>query len=285
MGVVLAAFGMNVDHLEPVLAVDLFPEMRLHLLQVLAVLTAEEWNRPTACEGWSVKDVALHILGDDIGLLSRQRDGFRSKSSISDWNELVAYVNEQNDLWVRATRRMSTQVLCAQLEITGNALYTFFKSLDPYAIGTPVQWVGPEPAPVWLEIAREYTEYWMHHQHICDALSITSLKEKRFFAPVLNTFTRALPRTFRNAPAQYQTLVKLIISGEAGGKWHLVYNDGWSLYRNTDLSPSSTVIMDAETAWRLFTKGIDPDVAARRSQIDGDQKLGLKIFDTVAIIA
>jgi hypothetical protein len=115
---------MNVDHLEPVLAVDLFPEMRLHLLQILTVLTAEEWNRPTTCEGWSVKDVALHILGDDIGLLSRQRDGFRSKSSISDWNE-CRHVNEQNDLWLRATRRMSTQILCAQLEITAMHLHIF----------------------------------------------------------------------------------------------------------------------------------------------------------------
>ena len=61
--------------LEPVSIVALFPEVRRHLLALLAGLSAEEWRTPTACAGWSVKDVALHLLGGDLGNLSRRRDG------------------------------------------------------------------------------------------------------------------------------------------------------------------------------------------------------------------
>ncbi len=62
--------------LEPVLVIDLFPLERQSLLQLLAQLSEEEWYQPTVCAGWTVKDIALHVLGDDIGLLSRKRDAF-----------------------------------------------------------------------------------------------------------------------------------------------------------------------------------------------------------------
>ena len=41
----------------------LFPLMRAELLRVLNSLSADQWSAPTACAGWSVRDVALHILG------------------------------------------------------------------------------------------------------------------------------------------------------------------------------------------------------------------------------
>src|SRR4051812_30649663 len=53
-------------------------EERADLLGFLAGLTAEEWETPTAAPGWRVKDVALHLLDDDLGWLSRGRDGDRS---------------------------------------------------------------------------------------------------------------------------------------------------------------------------------------------------------------
>ena len=55
---------------KPILVVDLFPEILDQLLKLLIGLESEEWNRPTVCHGWSVKDVALHLLGGEIGNLS-----------------------------------------------------------------------------------------------------------------------------------------------------------------------------------------------------------------------
>ncbi|HEX3202686.1 MAG TPA: hypothetical protein VHW42_12245 [Actinomycetes bacterium] len=36
----------------------------------------------------------------------------------------------------------------------------------------PVSWVGPDPAPNWLDVAREYSERWTHQQQIRDAAEI-----------------------------------------------------------------------------------------------------------------
>ncbi len=43
--------------------------------------------------------------------------------------------------------------------------------------------------------------------------------------------------------------------------------------------------MDADTAWRIFTKGISKSEALTRTAITGDEALGEKILDTVSIIA
>jgi hypothetical protein len=43
--------------------------------------------------------------------------------------------------------------------------------------------------------------------------------------------------------------------------------------------------MDADTAWRLFTKGISKEEAMARTTIAGDRLLGEKVLDTVSIIA
>jgi uncharacterized protein (TIGR03083 family) len=104
---------------EPVLVVDLFPLERQHLLHLLSQLQEEEWHRPTVCAGWTVKDIVLHLLGDDVGLLSRKRDAFdysavvNTHRALGSWNELVAFINEMNALWVQATRRMSSHLVCS----------------------------------------------------------------------------------------------------------------------------------------------------------------------------
>ena len=277
--------------LEPILIVDLFPAVRDALLELLSGLSEEEWSRPTVCAGWSVKDVALHLLGDDIGKLSRGRDAFSGAAFVARGDrdfeaELLAFINEANERWVQATRRISPHLLCDLLRFMGGETQRYFQSLDLFQIDEPVSWAGPDPAPVWLDIAREYTERWLHQQQIRDAVEKPGLKERRIFAPVLDTFVRALPHTFRDVDVAEGAQVKLIISGDAGGEWYLVRGDGkWSLYLDADAEPAAAVVMDQETAWRLFTKGISKDEASANATLSGDRSLGMKVLDTVSIIA
>ncbi len=281
---------MTLQPLEPVLVVHLFPEERRLLLDLLRMLGDEDWNTPTVCAGWSVKDVALHLLGDDLGRLSRGRDAFAGAAFTPDGDrdfeaELLDFINDRNDLWVQAARRISPQLVCDLLRFGGDETQRYFESLDLFAIGEPVSWAGPDPAPVWLDIAREYTERWHHHQQIRDALGCPDLTEPRLFAPVLDTFVRALPHTFRDVRAANGTHVRLTISGDAGGVWSLIREDRWSLFCEVSEEPQAAVAMDSDTAWRLFTKGIDREAALARTEVAGDRSLALSVLDTVSIIA
>jgi hypothetical protein len=59
----------------------------------------------------------------------------------------------------------------------------------------------------------------------------------------------------------------------------------WSLHTDLETPPTSTVTLDQETAWRLFTRAIDPSTAGGRADIEGDAALGVVVLHTVSIIA
>jgi uncharacterized protein (TIGR03083 family) len=274
----------------PIETLHLFPGLRAALLELLRDLSPAEWQAPTACAGWTVKDVAAHLLGDDLGRLSWGRDGFASPAfaaglDVSTLSGLVAAIDRQNAVWVEAMRRLSPRLLVALLEISGEQIEIDLGSLDRGAIGMPVDWVGPEPAPVWLDIAREYTERWTHQQHIRDAVGRPGLTERRWLAPVLETFVRGLPRALRAAPVADGAALRLIISDDAGGEWVALRRDGeWALATAPGMAVAATVALDAETAWRLFTRGITPDQARRTARIAGDASLAAYALDTVSIL-
>ncbi len=243
------------------------------------------------CAGWSVHEVALHILGGDMGILSVSRDGYRKARmapdlDLSQWETLVAFINRQNELWVQATEHLSPRLICDLLELTGEGIGHHFAQLDPFALGVSVQWVSAEPSPVWMDTAREYTERWTHQQHIRDAIGQPGLKERRWLAPVLAAFVHALPQALRPISAPAGTSAQLTITGEAGGTWWAVCTDqGWVLTIDTIAAPDARVTLDQETAWRLFTKGLNKADAAPRTSQEGDRLLADRVLEMVAMIA
>jgi hypothetical protein len=180
---------------------------------------------------------------------------------------------------------MSPRLLCGSLAFTAPEVEACFAAADPAAMGVPVSWAGPEPAPVWFDIAREFTERWHHQQQIRDATANPPLYDPYFLSPVLDTFVRALPRGFRRASAPEGTAVRFEISGDAGGVWFLVrIGRAWELALESAAPPAADVVLPQDTAWRMFTKGVDANTARAMAAIRGDPALVSPIFGTVAVI-
>jgi uncharacterized protein (TIGR03083 family) len=276
--------------LPPIETLSLFPGERAALLEILADLSSDEWELATACPGWSVKDVAAHLLGDDIGRLSWGRDGyvnpaFAAGLDVATLPGLVAAIDRQNAVWNAGTRRMSPRLIVDLLALTGEWTQAYFASLDLDAPGMPVDWAGPDPAPVWLDVAREYTERWHHQQHIRDAVRQPGLKKRIWFAPVLDTFVRGVARPLATVEAPAGTALRLTITGDAGGEWVALREEtGWRLGHAPTLETDASVALDQETAWRLFTKGIEKGEARQRAIVAGDTRLAERVLDTVSIL-
>lgn len=271
---------------KPILVSHLFPEILDHLVELLSALSQDEWQQPTVCAGWNVKDVALHLLGVEIGNLSIRRDGHVVSESVQDWDELVGFINEWNQDWVRVARRMSTALLIEMLRFVGRNVCEHIRLLNPHLIGGPVSWAGPDPAPVWLDIAREYTERWHHQQHIRDAVKRPGLKDPQYFVPVLGTFVWALPRAFNSVRAANGTTVTLTIVGESGGSWSIQReNDAWKLYSGMVDEPKAVAQLDEDIAWRLFTGGIESRAAEEHLRFSGERKLARNVLNMISIIA
>jgi len=271
---------------KPVIVATLFPEIHKELISLLKSLSAEDWLKPTVCAGWSVKDVTLHILGGEIGNISRRRDGCEENVSINNWEELVTFINDWNQSWVSAAHRISPRLLIDLLELAGSQMCAYYQKLDPFSIGGPVNWVGSEPAPVWLDLAREYAERWHHQQHIRDAVGRPGLKQPIYFSPVLDALIRALPRTYEATNSDENTSVSISITGDAGGFWSVLREKGaWNLFTGVPDKPTAEVIVDQEIAWRLFTGGMDQVAALKKMVFQGDQTLATKVLGMISIIA
>jgi uncharacterized protein (TIGR03083 family) len=270
---------------DKIIVVDRFGPLRDQLLSVLTGLGEEDWGRPTAAPLWSVKDVAAHLLGGDVWILSGKRDEFRLHHTIHSHEQLIELVDRLNAEWDLAASRMSPRLLRELLAFSGPAVDSFFAALNPMKIGDPVSWAGPDPAPIWFDLAREFTERWHHQQQIRDATGRPPLYDPYFLSPVLDTFVRALPYTFRDSKAPVGTSVRLEITGEAGGVW-FVYRaeEAWTLLLDATPEPAANVVLPQDVAWRLFTKGLDREKARSLASINGRADLAAPIFATTAII-
>jgi uncharacterized protein (TIGR03083 family) len=263
----------------------LFGKQHDSFTALLRELRDDEWTRPTVCPGWSVKDIAAHVLGDHVSRLARHRDRYRGGSGPRGGETLPVFLDRVNGEWVTATRRISPRLLTDLLSSVGEQVVAFWQTVHMDAPGEPVSWADPGPAPVWLDAARDFSEYWTHQQQICDATGRPGLTDPEFMAPVLDTFLRALPHTLRDVDAAAGTAVRVTVTGPSGSQWTCVRDaERWRLDHPPVPRPAVSIELDPDTAWRLCTRGISPSRAADLAQIDGDARLALAALQIVSII-
>jgi hypothetical protein len=187
---------------------------------------------------------------------------------------------------VTAMRRLSPRVIRSLLEFGGRETQRLFESVDPFALGSPVDWAGPQPAPIWLDLARELTERWHHQQQIREAVGAPLLNEKTFLRPVLATFAFALVPPFRDVDAAAGTTVQLTIEGPSGGDWTLVRDaTDWSLRTGRTDSPNASVTMNEDTAWRMYVRALSRAETEARSTCMGDRRLASHILEAFALVS
>jgi uncharacterized protein (TIGR03083 family) len=262
----------------------LLPGERARLLGLLDSLKSSDWARPTKCPGWNVHDVALHLLGNDIGRLGRLASP-EARSGKLDFLALANLIEQSNEDWVHATRRIPPSLVVEFLALTGPRVDAAFARLDMGAEGVAVAWTGTGPSPCWLDIAREYTERWLHHQHIRHALGKPELLGRRWLHPVLSAFMRALPLAYESIPAPLDTRVAVAVDGPAGGRWLLRRgNERWCLIPNDGRLAASEVRLGQAFVWRLWTRLVTVDEVRASITISGDERLGIPAARAVAVM-
>lgn len=280
---------VSIDQLGPPsdLRYLLSPE-RQALLDLLESLTPADRTATTVCPGWSVHDVALHVLHDDLRRISRTRDGWSGGPGPGPGETLPNFLNAANERWVTEARCLSPVLLIDLLRSSGQAVDRMWRSIDPQTPTEGVWWAGVSPAPAWLDVAREYTEYWTHQQQIRDATGRPGLTEARYLRPVLDTFFRALPRTYADQPAATGSVVSVTaVAGDERWTWSLVADpqDGWVLGTPPAEGPAAaSATLPADTWWRLATGGVSPDDARPALVLGGDTDLGGRVLDLVSVI-
>jgi uncharacterized protein (TIGR03083 family) len=236
----------------------LFGIERERLLVTLRALDAIDWDRATNCPGWSVLGIAGHLLGNDLGVLSRQRDQHFGTSPPKGLHEkeFIAWIDELQRQWVQAARRISPRLVIDLLSWTGPQMVDLLAHQDPLERSALVEWAGPSRVPIWLNQVRELSEFWIHRQQIREALGDAADLEADLLKPILLGLRWAYPFRLDGSPAESGDTVTIAVSGSISVEWHLVKSDrGWDF----QLVPERVVArltLTTDQAWRLLTNNL-----------------------------
>jgi len=258
----------------------LFPQLDSSLIEVLSGLSPQQWNTDTICKKWRVKDIVAHLLDGAIRRLSIGRDGYKmAVAEINNQTELLDYLNNLNAGWISAFERVSPEILIAQLKTIQEELYLYLKGLDPDDNAIfPVSWAGDEISDNRFDIAREFTERWLHQQQIRQAVGARSLLDRHLYNPFLEICMKALPYHFRDLSPAINTMISVEIVGDAGAVWSIIRREQKWEFTFAERQADAHVYIDQNIAWMLFSKGIDIYESGQYWQVTGDQDLGRHVL-------
>jgi hypothetical protein len=123
----------------------------------------------------------LHVLGDDLSLLSRQRDASLDGLTLyaldhpgATFRALLDGFNEQ---WVTAATFLSIDLVLELLRLVGEWSDSFYREVGLETIARePVGlFASSEPSPYWQVIAREYDERFIHQSQVRRAVGAPEL--------------------------------------------------------------------------------------------------------------
>ncbi len=254
-------------------------EEREALLSLLHSLDADAWRNDTERPGWTVHGIAVHLLGDDLSLLARQRDGALSgllavaqRGEAKDFAGLLDAFNQQ---WVTAATFLSPELVCTLLQLTGDWTADWYKEVPADRLGEPVPWLGPEPAPYWLIAAREYVERWVHHQQIARATASSGPDDEATVRAV-EALAYGFPRLLGPVHAPDDAVVSFTVidrtwtfSGPGGG---------WFVRPGAPPSATATLsLASPEAAARAFSRGLTAAEMQQAVETSGDPELSAEV--------
>ena len=266
--------------LAPTYTTHLLAPIHQELVALLRTLETSQWLRPTSAGRWRVRDVVAHLLDGDVRRLSYHRDALpqAEMASFRGYDDVLAYLNGLNNSWVAVADRLSPRLLTYLVDEVGRQAVAFLASLPPHETALwPVSWAGERRSENWMDVSRQYTEYWHHQQQVRDAVGAPPLTEPGWLQPVIALGVRAVPPALPRTPAVAGAAIHLHITGAAGGHWWLQHSEqGWTLAAEAPAGPPSALTaieLDAESAGRIWYSGRQPHPAAAHARVTGDAKL------------
>lgn len=244
--------------MKPIETLHLFQDLNQELIYFLADLKPEEWLLPSPIDGRTIKDLASHLIDGSLRRISMQRDHyFEADTKIpQNHNELVELIQNKNNEWILATRRLSSRILVEMLKKYEQEVYELYCRLKPEDEALfSVSWAGQKKSPNWFDIARDYSEKWHHQMQMRMASGRNLLISERFLTPLYETLLLGLPEQLnRNALAITEHILEVEIFGEIRLRKRLINNGShWDFFENFEEEANTIVKVPASIGWILFT--------------------------------
>ncbi|MET8679834.1 maleylpyruvate isomerase family mycothiol-dependent enzyme [Streptomyces sp. NPDC004647] len=250
--------------------------------ELVTPLVEGEWNRATACPGWSVRDVVSHVIGIECEMLGDPRPIHTLPRDLYHvTNEITRYMEVQVDV-----RRCHTAP-----EMTSELEYVIIRRSrqlrnETRKPDTKVR--GPLGTETTLEEALRLRAFdvWVHEQDLRRALGKPGHLDSPAALVTRDLLLDALPRVVaKDAGAPANSAVVFDVHGplEFMRTVRVDAEGQGSVTGSPSLGPAATLTLDWETYVLLACGRVTPDSVADRVKVEGDQDLAQAILRKFSI--
>lgn len=182
--------------------------------ELVAAFGPDDWERPTDCTEWNVREIALHVLGvaDAQASVPEFVRQFVRGYPLNRKIDSHHWVDGLNEYQIRERRHLTDAELVAQLATIGpRAVAGRWKAPAPVrhvpiSFGPPIGWVG-----LWYLLDVGFTrDIWAHRIDLCVAtdrvVALTADHDGRLVADIVGEWAAIHGEAF-----------DLVLTGPAGG--------------------------------------------------------------------
>jgi uncharacterized protein (TIGR03083 family) len=265
--------------MDPTETTDQLEETWRSIIAVGRELSEDEWERPTDCPGWSVKDHVSHVIGTERMLQGLPAatvdvvDAPHVKNQIGEFNEREAVARRD---------RSGAEVLTELEELTELRVETLRSGDEAYFAQERMTPTGPGTMLDFLSI--RILDCWVHEQDIRRAVDRPGHLSGAPAEHTIDRLIRTIPIVVgkrAGAPEGSTTVVE--ITGPVSRLIPVVVEGGRAkVVAPADAgAPVATVTMDTETFLVLAVGRQTADERAGQIAIAGDADLGQAIVDNL----
>jgi uncharacterized protein (TIGR03083 family) len=245
-------------------------------------LDSREWELPSECPGWTVRDVLSHIVGTELSLL-----GEPAPDPLSAPSHVHNEVGARNEGWVASLRNH-----------TGAEIVDVFRDVTSRRLAQLRSWptsrfdeVGPSPVGQvpYREFMRvRVMDCWVHEQDMRVATARPGHREGPAATLAVDRLASAMPFIVgKKAGAPEGSSVRFELTGTPPRRLEVVVRGGRaSLDDLFDSDPTAEIRMDLEVFWRLGCGRVTGEAArgAGLVELRGDTELAERVVDSMAFM-
>ncbi|MGW1072226.1 maleylpyruvate isomerase family mycothiol-dependent enzyme [Streptomyces sp. NPDC002537] len=252
--------------------------------ELVKPLAESDWNTPTECPGWSVRDVVSHVIGVETEFLGEPRPIHtlpRDLYHVTD--EFSRYIEVQVDVRRCHTALEMTSEL--DLIILRRCRQLRNENRSPQA---PVRWPlgSGNDQPLERALTVRAFDVWTHEQDLRRALGMPGNLDSPAAAITRDFLLNALPKVVaKDATAPPGAAVVFDVHGplEFLRTVRVDAQGRGKIDSSVSLGPTVTLAMDWETYARLACGRVRPDAVADRIKVEGEPRLARTILREFAI--
>ena len=248
----------------------------------IAALSPEDWDRPSACDGWSVADVVAHLSGQAFALnVSRGLQGDYSPPAGA------TPVTEHNE--DEFARNIFQRAFNTRAEFGDRLQEVLFQRLDEavdlFDTVEEGQWDNlcywpPGPEPVHTMLDMRISELTMHAWDVCSQFDPDYRLSDGSVRVLMDTVNRAARRAFRPDPTiPAPQVYRFIIEDPVSAVFELEIANEETFFRLGEGGEQADAVFrcDGETFVMVMYGRLDPNEALVSGKMDwdGDERLAL----------